>query len=163
MKNQYSVYFCFELNVYGKVTIVEKQRSFYVTNSVFFCLAGKLDFVNNLSFIPGQQQCIDTVGLIYSGTVSVTQQVIACQRWDSQQPHAHAYTNPARFPDDTLVDAANYCRAPDGRTIPWCFTTSVDQLWDYCNMDDINAGIQCNINRVKTMHFDTYDMFGEVM
>ena len=122
-------------------------------------------------FIAGQHHCIDTVGLIYSGTVYVTQQDIDCQRWDSQQPHAHSYTNTAKFPDDTLADASNYCRAPDGRTIPWCFTTSVDQRWDYCNMDDINAGIQCKINCFKLdidhwqkkKHFDTYDLFGQLL
>ena len=93
----------------------------------------------------GKQYCVDTVGLLYSGTVAVTQQGIDCQRWDSQHPHAHGYTDPARFADDTLADAANYCRAPDGRTLPWCYTISADQRWDYCNIEEIYWGIQCDV------------------
>ena len=93
----------------------------------------------------GKQYCVDTAGLLYSGTFAVTQQGIDCQRWDSQHPHAHGYTDPARFPDDTLADAANYCRAPAGRTLPWCYTMSADHRWDYCNIEDIYWGIQCDV------------------
>ena len=56
-------------------------------------------------FIVGQQHCVNTAGFIYSVSVSITQQDIVCQRWDSQHPHAHAYADPARFSDDTLADA----------------------------------------------------------
>ena len=99
-----------------------------------------------ISLLAGQQDCVETAGLIYNGTLSVTQQGVDCQRWDSQQPHAHTYTDPARFPDATLADAANYCRAPDGRNLPWCYTTIVGQRWDYCNLETIYWGIQCEIN-----------------
>ena len=91
-----------------------------------------------------QYHCIDIRGLIYDGKVSVTQQNVECQRWNSQHPHVHKYTDPSWFPDLTLADAANYCRALDGDDIPWCFTTSAQLRWDYCDMKTIFWGMQCN-------------------
>ena len=41
------------------------------------------------------------------------------------------------FPDESVLDAVNYCRNPDPmlRTEgPWCFTTDADLVWDYCNV-----------------------------
>ena len=101
--------------------------------------------VQLISFSPGNQYCVDTANLTDSGKVSVTQAGIDCQRWDSQHPHTHGYTDPARFADDTLADAANYCRAPDGRTLPWCYTTSADQRWNYCDIDMIFKGSGCEV------------------
>lgn len=37
-----------------------------------------------------------------------------------------------RFPDKGLDD--NYCRNPDGRHRPWCFTTDPNTPWEYCNI-----------------------------
>ena len=92
--------------------------------------------------ISAQNHCIDTEGLIYVGKVSVTQQNVQCQRWEVQHPHIHRYTDPSRFPDTTLADAANYCRAPDGRDVPWCYTTSTEQRWDHCDVEAIIEGMQ---------------------
>ena len=89
-----------------------------------------------------QQTCVSTDGLVYNGNVAVTQQDKECQRWDSQYPHKHRYTDPSKFPDSTLADAGNYCRAPDGNHLPWCYTTSIDQCWEYCDFDMIYWGMQ---------------------
>ena len=91
--------------------------------------------------IAAKRQCVASGGLTYSGTISVTRQHIDCQRWDSQHSHEHRYTDPSRFPDATLADAANYCRKPDGKDLPWCYTVSADQLWDYCDMEAIFWGM----------------------
>lgn len=37
-----------------------------------------------------------------------------------------------RYPDKGLKD--NYCRNPDGRQRPWCFTTDPGTPWEYCNV-----------------------------
>lgn len=37
-----------------------------------------------------------------------------------------------RYPDKGLDD--NYCRNPDGRHRPWCFTTDLNTPWEYCNI-----------------------------
>ena len=87
-----------------------------------------------------QWHCINTKGLIYDGNVSVTQQNIECQRWDSQHPHAHKHIDPSLFPDTTLADAENYCRALDASHIPLCYTTSAEHRWDHCDLDAIYWG-----------------------
>ena len=64
-----------------------------------------------------------------------------CQRWDSQTPHAHPYTDPAMFPRDaTIADAANYCRNPDGGPLPWCYVDYVNTLWMYCRKSILTCG-----------------------
>ena len=77
--------------------------------------------------------------------MNVTQQGIECQRWDSQLPHAHRHTDPSTFPDATLRDVANYCRAPNGDYFPWCYTTSATPRWDYCDVDKIYYGMHREI------------------
>lgn len=37
-----------------------------------------------------------------------------------------------RQPDKGLDD--NYCRNPDGRHRPWCFTTDPNTPWEYCHI-----------------------------
>ena len=102
--------------------------------------------------IAGQQYCVNTEGLIYSGNESFTRGYVQCQWWDSQHPHAHRFTDPAMFLDANLTDAANYCRAPDGERIWWCYTTSTEQRWDYCDFDRIYWGILCS----AIIQFDHY-------
>ena len=43
----------------------------------------------------------------YRGTVNVTANGVACQAWDSQEPHSHSLT-PCNYPDAGLE--SNYCR-----------------------------------------------------
>ena len=99
-------------------------------------------YISNV--VVAHRHCIDTGGLIYGGKVSVTHGNVDCQRWDIQHPHVHKYTDPSRFPDASLADASNYCRAPDGRDIPWCYTTSAEQRWDYCDFEAIYWGMKPN-------------------
>eukprot|EP00058_Branchiostoma_floridae_P012504 XP_002597992.1 hypothetical protein BRAFLDRAFT_79777 [Branchiostoma floridae] len=56
---------------------------------------------------------------------------LVCQRWDSQSPHSHPYT-PQAHPDAGLEE--NFCRNPDNKERPWCYTTDGTQSWDYCNV-----------------------------
>ena len=71
----------------------------------------------------------------YSGTTSVTDTGLTCQRWDSNSPHQHICTA-ADFPDANLAAASNYCRNPDGEPWPWCFTTDSNIRWEYCKLPD---------------------------
>eukprot|EP00058_Branchiostoma_floridae_P009861 XP_002595349.1 hypothetical protein BRAFLDRAFT_87598 [Branchiostoma floridae] len=54
-----------------------------------------------------------------------------CQRWESQSPHSHPHT-PQAYPDAGLEE--NYCRNPDNKERPWCYTTDPIRRWDYCNV-----------------------------
>ena len=71
----------------------------------------------------------------YSGTTSVTDTGLTCQRWDSNSPHSHIYSA-TDFPDANLAAASNYCRNPDGEQWPWCFTTDSNIRWEYCKLPD---------------------------
>lgn len=44
----------------------------------------------------------------------------------------HCFVLCIRFPDKGLDD--NYCRNPDGRHRPWCFTTDPNTPWEYCDI-----------------------------
>ncbi len=73
----------------------------------------------------------------YGGKISRTRSGRTCQRWDTTVPHLHDYSQSAcQFPDDTVSDAANYCRNPDSDEHggPWCFTTDPDTRWEYCDI-----------------------------
>ncbi|KAI8496471.1 hypothetical protein Bbelb_257700 [Branchiostoma belcheri] len=54
-----------------------------------------------------------------------------CQRWDSQSPHPHPDT-PQAHPDAGLEE--NFCRNPDNKERPWCYTTDGTRRWDFCNV-----------------------------
>ncbi|XP_019636274.1 PREDICTED: uncharacterized protein LOC109478904 [Branchiostoma belcheri] len=54
-----------------------------------------------------------------------------CQRWDSQSPHNHPHT-PQAHPDAGLEE--NFCRNPDNKERPWCYTTDGTRRWDYCDV-----------------------------
>ncbi|XP_078578144.1 uncharacterized protein LOC144863056 [Branchiostoma floridae x Branchiostoma japonicum] len=54
-----------------------------------------------------------------------------CQRWDSQSPHSHPHT-PRAHPDAGLEE--NFCRNPDNKERPWCYTTDESRRWDYCDV-----------------------------
>ena len=71
----------------------------------------------------------------YRGTQNETVLGYTCQRWDMQVPHSHTYDDPKYFPDDTLEDAANYCRNPDVHEYGlWCYTTDPDVRWGFCSV-----------------------------
>ena len=71
----------------------------------------------------------------YNGTMNYTLNGLTCQRWDSQSPHRHHYTDLGFFSGATLEEVANYCRTPDGSGWPWCFTTSVEVRSQVCHID----------------------------
>ncbi|KAL3882541.1 hypothetical protein ACJMK2_028877 [Sinanodonta woodiana] len=85
-------------------------------------------------------QCIEcfTTASTYQGKISITQEGIQCQRWDSQSPHKHRYDSSA-LPDQEISAAENYCRTPKYAE-PWCFTTDPRMERDHCDIP------QCNRN-----------------
>uniref|UniRef100_A0A8D3D1H7 Hepatocyte growth factor n=1 Tax=Scophthalmus maximus TaxID=52904 RepID=A0A8D3D1H7_SCOMX len=88
-----------------------------------------------------QVECMNCNGEDYRGPMDHTESGKECQRWDLEEPHKHQH-QPNRHPDKGLDD--NYCRNPDGRHRPWCFTTDPDTPWEYC---DIKV---CGNNMVET-------------
>ncbi|KAI8490645.1 hypothetical protein Bbelb_319130 [Branchiostoma belcheri] len=56
-----------------------------------------------------------------------------CQRWDSQSPHSHPHT-PQAHPDAGLEE--NFCRNPDNKARPWCYTTNGTETWGYCDVTE---------------------------
>ncbi|XP_019628635.1 PREDICTED: plasminogen-like [Branchiostoma belcheri] len=56
-----------------------------------------------------------------------------CQRWDSQSPHSHPHT-PHAHPDAGLEE--NFCRNPDNKDRPWCYTTDGTETWGYCDVTE---------------------------
>ena len=84
-----------------------------------------------------QKECRYTPhGTAYMGTRSHTNTYKACQRWDSQFPHAHGYYTDEDFPDLTMTEAENYCRNPDDQETggPWCYTMDPTVRWEYCDI-----------------------------
>ena len=67
----------------------------------------------------------------------------------------------------TLEDVANYCRTPDGREWPWCFTTSSEVRSELCHFDvtccasgeppgnAFDCDEQCHLARCKTTLWNT--------
>uniref|UniRef100_A0AAV2KWI9 Hepatocyte growth factor n=1 Tax=Knipowitschia caucasica TaxID=637954 RepID=A0AAV2KWI9_KNICA len=78
-----------------------------------------------------QVECMLCNGEDYRGPMDHTETGKECQRWDLEEPHKHLY-HPKRYPDRGLED--NYCRNPDGRHRPWCFTTDPHTPWEYCHI-----------------------------
>ncbi|XP_064644513.1 plasminogen-like [Lineus longissimus] len=86
------------------------------------------------SLTAGVKECRDTVrGFEYRGTlISKTRKGKSCQAWTAKTPHVPSYQ-----PAD-IATAYNYCRnmpsGSDTGTAPWCYTTSLDMRWDYCDV-----------------------------
>ncbi|XP_043569706.1 hepatocyte growth factor isoform X1 [Chiloscyllium plagiosum] len=78
-------------------------------------------------------ECMTCNGETYRGPMDHTKSGKECQRWDLQMPHKHRF-NPERYPDKGLDD--NYCRNPDGRTKPWCYTLDPHTPWEYCDIKE---------------------------
>ncbi|XP_035658939.1 uncharacterized protein LOC118404086 [Branchiostoma floridae] len=68
-----------------------------------------------------------------------------CQRWDSQSPHSHPHT-PQAHPDAGLEE--NFCRNPDNKERPWCYTTDVHPIyrWAYCDVMECADPTSVNVN-----------------
>jgi len=67
----------------------------------------------------------------YRGEISVTEEGLECQRWDSQTPHSHSRTT-KNYPNSGLEE--NYCRNPDGEPRSWCYTNDKNKRWQYCDV-----------------------------
>ncbi|XP_041106427.1 plasminogen-like isoform X2 [Polyodon spathula] len=77
------------------------------------------------------EECIHCSGEDYRGKAAKTESGYVCQRWDSQTPNSHGYL-PTLFKDKYLEE--NYCRNPDGKPRPWCFTTNPLKRWESCSI-----------------------------
>uniref|UniRef100_A0A8B9HFU6 Hepatocyte growth factor n=1 Tax=Astyanax mexicanus TaxID=7994 RepID=A0A8B9HFU6_ASTMX len=84
-------------------------------------------------------ECMTCNGESYRGPMDHTESGRECQRWDLDEPHKHLF-HPKRYPDNGLKD--NYCRNPDGRQRPWCFTTDPDVPWEYCSIKQCGDNIE---------------------
>ncbi|KAA8590191.1 hypothetical protein FQN60_014125 [Etheostoma spectabile] len=89
-----------------------------------------------------QVECMNCNGEDYRGPMDHTESGKECQRWDLDDPHKHLY-HPKRYPDKGLDD--NYCRNPDGRHRPWCFTTDPNTHWEYCNIKVCETSPKSNV------------------
>ena len=69
-------------------------------------------------------ECLfDEPGHNYRGKQNVTESGRTCQMWSSQTPHSH-----------TDNGEGNYCRNPDGKAKPWCYTTDPDVRFEMCDI-----------------------------
>ncbi|XP_061196140.1 uncharacterized protein LOC133204428 [Saccostrea echinata] len=76
---------------------------------------------------------ISVEGLEYRGNISVTVSGKTCQRWDSQTPHSHYYTD--RLPGNASIHE-NYCRNTQSgiEPTPWCYTVDQNTRWELCDI-----------------------------
>ncbi|XP_005733531.1 hepatocyte growth factor a isoform X1 [Pundamilia nyererei] len=75
--------------------------------------------------------CMTCNGEDYRGKMDHTESGKECQRWDSARPHKHPF-QPKKYRDKDLKD--NYCRNPNNRLRPWCYTMDPKTPWEYCNI-----------------------------
>jgi hypothetical protein len=68
--------------------------------------------------------CYTGTGDTYKGLMDMTKSGRSCQKWDDEKPHvsAHALGN------------NNYCRNPDGKEKPWCYTLDPATEWEFCDV-----------------------------
>ncbi|KAM4695151.1 plasminogen [Discoglossus pictus] len=84
---------------------------------------------------PGEQ-CLSGRGEKYRGNIAVTVSGKRCQSWGAQEPHKHSRT-PENYPCKNLDK--NFCRNPDGESMPWCYTTDSTVRWEYCDIPSCDA------------------------
>nr|XP_034984105.1 hepatocyte growth factor isoform X5 [Zootoca vivipara] len=78
-----------------------------------------------------EAECMTCHGENYRGPVDHTETGKECQRWDLQRPHRHPF-RPEKYPDKGLDD--NYCRNPDNKPRPWCYTLDPNTPWEFCTI-----------------------------
>nr|XP_055041438.1 apolipoprotein(a)-like isoform X2 [Misgurnus anguillicaudatus] len=98
--------------------------------------------------------CTTGDGGSYRGTISVTKSGKTCQKWTSQTPHKH-YKTPENYPCKGLEE--NYCRNPDNKKAPWCYTTDPETRWEYCNVPNCE-----DPSRPDCMHCTGEDYRGKI-
>ncbi|CAG0901605.1 unnamed protein product, partial [Darwinula stevensoni] len=77
---------------------------------------------------------MDTAGIDYRGTMSITISGRHCQRWSARFPHSVPNRIQDRdFPDGSKVEAVNFCRNPDESPRgPWCYTEDPYKVREEC-------------------------------
>ncbi|XP_040031192.2 hepatocyte growth factor a isoform X1 [Gasterosteus aculeatus] len=78
-----------------------------------------------------EEVCMTCNGESYRGKLDHTESGKECQRWDSPRPNKHHF-QPKKYRHKDLRD--NYCRNPDNRLRPWCYTMDPKTPWEYCNI-----------------------------
>ncbi|XP_064877194.1 hepatocyte growth factor-like [Oncorhynchus nerka] len=94
-----------------------------------------------------QVECMRCNGEDYKGPMDHTENGKECQRWDSSKPHRHPY-QPKKYPDKGLND--NYCRNPDNRLRPWCYTMDPQTPWEYCNISVCDPGNDSDVDATSS-------------
>lgn len=90
-----------------------------------------LCIINSLFLL---SECRDTQkGEAYIGKTSQTVDGHQCVRWDSVDEFDPDYYI-VHFLTGSKSAHANYCRNPDNKIAPWCYTELVGGGWDYCNI-----------------------------
>ncbi|XP_022235403.1 tyrosine-protein kinase transmembrane receptor Ror2-like [Limulus polyphemus] len=97
-------------------------------------------------------ECIYGRGRYYQGTVNITKSGIACQRWESQEPHKH-HRPPMVFPE--VLNSENFCRNAGGEEPrPWCYTMDPMVRWQHCDIPKCaNATLE---DEIKNELLDTF-------
>ena len=100
---------------------------------------------------------IPTGSHFYNGHVTRTISGRSCQRWASQQPHAHSYDT---FPDGSAGDAGNYCRNPDAAWSHgiWCLTTDPHVRWEPCDVPFCGKISMISTCTMYNVHVHVHDL-----
>lgn len=100
-------------------------------------------YVDVSCYVEGQSQA-------YNGSTAVDRLGDACVDWKLYEAGSSNRNTPfvidANFPETTVVEASNYCRAPNGATRPWCYVDD-DNGWSYCNVPVCTGRVNINIVR----------------
>ncbi|XP_071949879.1 zinc metalloproteinase nas-4-like [Antedon mediterranea] len=83
--------------------------------------------------LPVNSDCVKNNGTEYRGTLDYTVSGVTCQRWSANWPHRHTFYTESNIENKGLGDH-NFCRNPNNRARPWCFTTKKRRRWQYCDL-----------------------------
>ncbi|XP_053113412.1 hepatocyte growth factor isoform X5 [Hemicordylus capensis] len=92
-------------------------------------------------------ECMTCNGESYRGPMDHTETGKECQRWDLQKPHRHPF-RPEKYPDKGFDD--NYCRNPDGKLRPWCYTLDPNTPWEFCTIKMCAQDVVNNTSAAET-------------
>jgi len=67
-----------------------------------------------------------------------------CQRWDSQSPHLHPYSNLSAF--------ENYCMNPTEDAASWCYTTDNRRRTEFCPLPVSDGKLLDFLRNIATQH-----------
>lgn len=73
--------------------------------------------------------CYQGNGEKYPGLMKMTKSGRSCQNWLKTEPHQTTVSSA-----DAGIGNHNYCRNPNGREQPWCYTLDPDMEWEYCTV-----------------------------